>query len=60
MEERVKVMLMPTMQTENAPFLVGQDVTANLLFLALDRLYICQHAVRLKPLCQLGCESGAH
>ena len=53
MEERVKAM--PTMQSENAPFLVGQDITADLLFFALDRLYVCKHAVGLKPLCQFGC-----
>ena len=44
-----------TMQSENGPFLVGQDITANLLLFALDRLYVCKHAVRLKPLCQFGC-----
>ncbi len=43
------------MQSENAPFLVGQDITAYLLLFALDRLYVCQHAVRLEPLSQLGC-----
>lgn len=42
-------------KTSNEPFLMRQDIAANLFFLALDKVDVRQHAVSLEACRKFGC-----